>query len=463
MSIPAKPLQERAPFPEGFLWGTATASYQIEGAWDEDGRSLSIWDTFAHSAGHIPNGDTGDVACDHYHRWREDIELMRQLGLNAYRFSVAWPRILPQGTGPVNRTGLDFYSRLVDGLLEAGIQPALTLYHWDLPQVLQDRGGWANRQTVDAFVEYSHVVARALSDRVRMWITHNEPSLHATFHHALGRGAPGIADWRLALQVAHHLLLSHGRAVPVLRAAGAQEVGTTLVLFPAEPATHAAAERDAADRVHEHFNTWYLDPLFRARYPERLWAWYDARGLTPSVQPDDLETIAAPLDFLGVNYYQRWVVAHDPAGHGPLEYRETEPPGEYTDIGWEVHPDGLRDALRMVAQEYDPPVIYVTENGAAYDDLVEIDGRVHDARRVAFLEGHFRAARQAIADGVRLKGYFVWSLYDNFNWLSGFSARFGVTRVDFDTQRRTIKDSGYFLRDVAQANALVPPERSSAV
>lgn len=447
---------ESGGFPPGFLWATATAAYQVEGGWDEDGRGPSIWDTFSHTPGLVANGDTGDVACDHYHRWPEDIALMRELGLNAYRFSVSWTRILPEGTGHVNQRGLDFYRRLVDALLAAGITPVLTLYHWDLPQALQDRGGWANRDTAHAFAAYADVVARALGDRVPLWITHNEPSLHATVAHGFGRAAPGIADWRTAVQVSHHLQLSHGLAIPALRAAGAPKVGTTLLLSPTEPASDTEADRDAAERYHEHFNTWYLDSIFRGRYPEKLWAWFEARGLAPAVEPGDLATIATPLDFLGVNYYHRRVVAHDPAGpFGPLEFREIDPPGDdYTAMHWEVYPEGLHEILTMVAREYRPAEMYVTENGAAYDDVVTPDGRVQDQDRVAFLARHFDAARRAIADDVPLRGYFVWSLLDNFQWASGYAKRFGIVHLDYATQRRTIKDSGYFMREVARANGL---------
>lgn len=443
-------------FPAGFLWGTATSAYQVEGAWDEDGRGPSIWDTFAHTPGKVENGDTGDVACDHYHRYREDIALMRDLGLNGYRFSVSWTRVLPAGTGRVNQRGLDFYQCLVEALLRANITPVLTLYHWDLPQALQDRGGWANRETVHAFVSYADIVARTLGDRVPLWITHNEPSLHSTVAHGLGRAAPGITDWRTALQVSHHLQLAHGLAATALRAAGATRVGTTLLLSPTEPASESQADRDAAQRYHEHFNAWYLDSIFRARYPETLWTWLEARGLEPAVASGDLTAIAVPLDFLGVNYYHRRVVAHDPVGpFGPLAFRELNPAGgEYTAMDWEVYPEGLYQILMMVNRDYRPPEIFVTENGAAFDDVVGADGQVHDDDRVAFLAGHFEATRRAIANGVPVRGYFVWSLLDNFQWASGYAKRFGIVYVDYASQRRLIKDSGAFMRAVARHNAL---------
>lgn len=449
---------ETGRFPPDFLWGTATSAYQIEGAWEEDGRGPSIWDVFAHTPGRVVNGDTGEVACDHYHRWREDIALMRQLGLSSYRFSVSWTRVLPEGTGRVNQAGLDFYRRLVEALLDADITPALTLYHWDLPQALQQKGGWANRETVHAFVTYAGIVAEALGDHVPLWITHNEPSLHSTIAHGLGKAAPGIADWRTAVQVSHHLQLAHGLAVPVLRAAGAAEIGITLLLSPTEPASDSEADRESARRYHEHFNTWYLDSVFFGRYPEKLWSWYDAHDIAPVVEAGDLSAIAAPIDFLGVNYYHRRVVAHDPAGpFGPLAFREIDPPGgEYTAMQWEVHPEGLRQVLGMVNRDYRPPQIYVTENGAAYEDVVDSNGHIHDGDRVSFLARHFESTLQAIGDGVPVRGYFVWSLLDNFQWASGYDKRFGVVYVDYETQQRVVKDSGWFLEAVARHNALPP-------
>lgn len=441
-----------AGFPPGFLWGTATAAYQVEGAWDGDGRGPCVWDTFVRLPGRVEGGDTGDLACDHYHRWHDDIGLMARLGLNTYRFSVSWSRVLPEGTGRVNQAGLDFYRRLVDALLERDITPALTLYHWDLPEELQRHGGWADRDTAAAFAAYAEVVANALGDRVPLWITHNEPSLHAIVGHAVGRHAPGVRDWRTGHQVAHHLLVSHGWAVEVLRAGTTGKVGISLALEPAVPSTDSAEDAAAARRHDDHLNAWYLDPLFRARYPDALWAWLAARGLTPEVGFDDLATIAAPIDFLGVNFYHRRVTCHDRDG-GPLELREVPAGGTTTAMGWEVRAQSLYDMLTAVSREYGPCEVYVTENGAAYDDRV-IGGRVHDVERVAYLAQHMRAARDALSDGVPLRGYFVWSLLDNFQWDSGYAKRFGVIHVDFQTQCRTVKDSGWFLRDVATSNGV---------
>jgi beta-glucosidase len=439
--------------PDGFLWGAATAAYQIEGAWDEDGKGPSIWDRFSHTPGKIAGGDTGDVTCDHYHRWREDVGLMHELGLRAYRFSVSWPRVLPEGTGPVNRAGLDFYSRLIDALLEAGIAPALTLYHWDLPQALQDRGGWGVRETAEAFGAYADVVSEALADRVSLWITHNEPSVVAMEGHVDGEHAPGLTDPALGVQVAHHLLLSHGLAVPALRANGAREVGITLTIWPPAPASDAPEDVAAAELAWLQEARWYLDPLYRAAYPGELFAIYERHGLAPRVADGDLATIAAPIDFLGLNYYSRNLVRSEPTVE-PLGFSGMREGGEYTETDWLVYPDGLFDLLTRVQREYAPPAVYVTENGAAFPDVVSSDGAVHDERRVAYLREHVRAAARAIEAGVPLRGYFVWSLMDNFEWAEGCTKRFGIVRVDYDTQRRTIKDSGRFYRDVIAANGV---------
>jgi beta-glucosidase len=448
---------QQAGFPPDFLWGAATASYQIEGAVREDGRGISIWDTFSHTPGKTKNGDTGDVADDHYHRWQEDIALMRDLGLDAYRFSVAWPRIIPAGRGAVNQAGLDFYDRLVDGLLAAGIQPFVTLYHWDLPQALQDAGGWANRDTAPAFADYAEVVARRLGDRVRAWITLNEPWVVAFVGNLQGRHAPGFQDLPTALRVTHHLLLAHGLAVPRLRAATpGTPVGITLNLTPVEAASDAPEDRAAAARQDTYSNRLFLDPIRRGVYPAAAQGFLG--GTTLPVQEGDLAIIAAPLDFLGVNYYARTVVRHAP-GSGMLELEAVQPPGEYTTMGWEVYPAGLRALLDRVHRDYAFPAYYITENGVAFVDVVETDGAVHDERRTAFLQGHFRAAAQAIQDGVPLRGYFIWSLLDNFEWGHGYSQRFGIVYVDYDTQRRIVKDSGRWYRQFLAARDTAPTPR----
>jgi len=438
-------------FPDGFLWGAATAAYQIEGAWDEDGKGPSIWDTFVHLPGKIRNGEAGDVACDHYHRWREDVAIMRELGLGAYRFSVSWPRILPEGRGRVNRTGLDFYSRLVDALLEAGIAPVLTLYHRDLPQALQDLGGWGSRETVDAFVGYADIVSHALGDRVAMWMTFNEPWALAFEGHATGEHAPGLTDPALAVQVAHHLLVSHGLAVPVLRANGAPKVGITISVRPADPASASAEDVDAARLHFAREAGWFLDPLYGRGYPVEILQIYERLGWAPEVRGGDMDAIAAPTDFLGLNYYSHVVVRRD-AEAAPFQITGVPQAGKLTEMGWPVYPEGLYRLLTGVHADVGPTDVYVTGNGAAFHDEIAPDGWVHDERRVSYLREHFRAAARAIEAGVPLRGYFVWSLLDNFEWAEGYSKRFGIVRVDYDTQRRTIKDSGHFLREVIAAN-----------
>ena len=450
-------------FPDGFVWGAATAAYQIEGAWNEDGKGESIWDRFSHTPGNVRHNDNGDVACDHYHRWRDDIRLMQRLGLPAYRFSTAWARILPAGRGAVNQAGLDFYSRLVDGLLEAGITPYVTLYHWDLPQALQDAGGWPVRGTAEAFVEYTQVLSRHLGDRVKHWITHNEPAVVALLGYYTGAHAPGEKDLGRALAASHHLLLSHGWAVPVLRreSPGAR-VGIAHIVSPVEPATGAAADRDAARRYDGTFNRWYLEPLYRGRYPEDVIADHVRRGHLPAgplpfLKDGDLAAIAVPTDFLGVNYYSRSVIAAGPDGEPvgvPQGSRESR-----TEMGWEVWPRGLTDALVRLARDYAVRELVVTENGAAFADQPDAAGHVADTRRVAYFRTHLEAALDALDQGVPLTGYYAWSLLDNFEWGQGYTKRFGLYRVDFTTQRRTAKDSASFFRELTAARTVPDPGR----
>ena len=441
-------------FPEGFQWGGATAAYQIEGAVNQNGRGPSIWDTFTHIRGNIVNNETGDVACDHYHRWRDDVELMRRLNFNAYRFSVAWSRVIPEGRGQINQVGLDFYSRLVDGLLEAGITPFVTLYHFDLPQALQENeGGWLRRGVADDFAHYVDVVSRKLGDRVNYWMTINEPWTFGTQGYLDGEDAPGLRlDLHSALTVAHHALLAHGAGVEVLRTnAPGSSVGIVLDVNHVEAASESEEDVAASERYDGIQNRLYLDALFRGSYPDDLLQLVG--DIAPTVVSGDMQRINAPIDFLGVNLYRRSVIA---AGDGlpPINYRRVNPAGEYTAMGWEVSQTALYDTLVDVNRRYGPREFYVTENGAAFDDVVSSDGRVHDERRVQYFRNYLTQARRAIDDGVPLKGYFAWSLLDNFEWASGYQKRFGIVHVDFATQRRTIKDSGYYLAKVAARNGL---------
>lgn len=440
-AAPALPAIARADFPPDFRWGCSTSSYQIEGAVDEGGRGESIWDRFCRGPGRIRDGSSGAVACDHYHRWPEDLDIARDLGVNAYRFSIAWPRIRPLGRGAVNAQGLDFYSRLVDGMLERGLEPWATLYHWDLPQALQGGGGWLRREVVDDFVDYADVVTRHLGDRIKHWITHNEPWCTAFLGHHEGCHAPGIQHFGAALQVCHHLLLSHGRAVPVIRSnVPGAKVGITLSLHPIQPASPSPEDAQAAARHDGLRNRWFLDPLAGRGYPAEILALL--RLAAPRIEPGDLQAIAAATDFLGINYYFPERVADAP-GAGHLSARVVEQPGvERTAFGWEVSPRGMVDLLERVQRDYAPAHVFLTENGSTYDDIVLPDGRVDDVQRRSYLARHLAAARDARAAGVPLEGYFAWSLLDNFEWAEGYTRRFGLTHVDYSTQQRTLKASG---------------------
>ncbi|WP_390891425.1 GH1 family beta-glucosidase [Dactylosporangium roseum] len=457
-------------FPPGFLWGAATASYQIEGAAAEDGRTPSIWDTFSRTPGKTLGGDTGDVACDHYHRYREDVALMADLGLQSYRFSIAWPRVQPGGSGPTRQQGLDFYRRLVDELLERDILPWVTLYHWDLPQELEDAGGWPARDTAARFAEYAALVHGALGDRVRHWSTFNEPWCSAFLGYASGVHAPGRKHAPDALAAVHHLLLGHGQAVQAIRAADAgAQLGITLNLYAISPVDPASpADLDAARRIDGLANRIFLDPVLLGRYPEDVTR--DLAGVSDFgfVRDGDLETVAASLDFLGINYYSRHVVAApDPAEPAEPYWRApTSWPGSegvrfqkrpgvpVTDMDWEVDAPGLTETLVRVAKDYPAIPLYITENGAAYRDAVEPDGSVDDQDRVAYFDAHYRACHDAIAAGVPLRGYFAWSLLDNFEWSWGYTKRFGMVRVDYETQKRTVKASGHRYREVIKRNGL---------
>ncbi|MEU0357424.1 GH1 family beta-glucosidase [Streptomyces cyaneofuscatus] len=444
-------MRDLTAFPADFTWGVATAAYQIEGAVTEDGRSPSIWDTFSHTPGKVDGGDTGDIACDHYHRVPEDIGLIKQIGADAYRFSIAWPRVVPSGDGPVNKAGLDFYDRLVDGLLEAGVTPFATLYHWDLPQVLQDRGGWTVRETSEHFAAYaSHVVER-IGDRVKDWATLNEPLCSAWIGHLEGRMAPGITDLTAAVHASYHLHLGHGLAVQAIRAASSDaRVGIVNNLSPIVPASTSEADLAAARRADGHINRWWLDPVLGRGYPQDMVETY---GVELPVRPGDLETIAAPLDWLGLNYYFRQIVTADPSGPAPGFTQVPVADAHHTYMDWEVYADGLEQLLLRLTEEYGVERIYVTENGSAYQDTVAADGSVHDPERVAYLEEHLAACARAVAKGAPLAGYFAWSLLDNFEWAYGYDKRFGLVHVDYATQRRTVKSSGRRYAELIQEHA----------
>lgn len=436
-------------FPDGFVWGSATAAYQVEGAVAEHGRGESIWDRFSHTPEKVERGETGDVACDHYHRWRDDIALMRSLGLDAYRFSIAWPRVVLDGDGAINPAGLDFYDRLVDELLAAGITPYATLYHWDLPQALEDRGGWRSRATIDAFARYVDVVVDRLGDRVRNWWTINEPWVVAVVGHEEGRHAPGRRSVDEARDVAHHVLVAHARAVDVIRDHDAGRAGIVLNQAPQVPRSAHPADVELARVEDGKLIRWFMDPLAGRGYPEdamRALGWGEA-----VVRPGDMEAIAEPIDMLGINYYTRELCAAadvaDEQRPAPLE----EAGDERTEMGWEVYPPGIAEVVTRAHREYGHQSLYVTENGASYT-VPPVDGAIHDEVRRSYLERHLIELHGAIAGGVPVHGYFVWSLLDNFEWERGYAQRFGIVHVDYETQERIVKDSGRWFARVAVSN-----------
>ncbi len=440
-------------FPDGFLWGAATAAYQIEGAVAEGGRGPSIWDTFSHTPGAVLRGDNGDVACDHYHRWESDLDLLTDLGVNSYRFSVAWPRVVPQGAGPVSTEGLDFYDRLIDGLLARGISPMVTLYHWDLPAALQADGGWANRDTTDHFVDFVRAVHDRLGNRVTHWLTLNEPYCSAFVGHLEGRHAPGIRDEATAVQVLHHLLLAHGKAVQALRTDGvAGQVGITCNLTSPHPATTDPRDIEATQRLDLYENRMILDPLFRGSYPADAHTYYDGISDFSFVHDGDLDTISTPLDYFGVNYYERHLVEADP--ENPVRGWRRVPDPEPTTVGIGVHPRGLREVLNRIHQDYTPLPLIVTETGIALHDYTAPDGSIRDHERIAFYDAHLRAAHEAMGVGVPVVGFYPWSLMDNFEWGWGYAYRFGMYYVEYGSQERRPKASATWFASVIRANGL---------
>ncbi len=451
-------------FPDNFLWGVATSAYQIEGAVDADGRGESIWDRFSHEAGRTEGGGTGDVACDHYHRWRDDLDFLVELGVNAYRFSIAWPRLFPTGRAPLERRGLEHYDRLIDGLLERGITPLVTLYHWDLPQALEDRGGWRSRETVERFAEYAATCFAAYGDRVHWWVTQNEPWIVGLLGHLLGIHAPGERDLGATARVFHHVLLAHGRAVQELRGGGSGgRAGVAFALAPHYPASGAEADHEASVASDGFVNRWFLDPVLKGSYPDDMRQRYEERlGRLDFIREGDLEVIGTGGDFVGVNYYARRVMRAAP-GRDPFPW-EVVPPvnaAATTDAETEITPDALIDLLVRLRHDYGDLPILITENGAVFGDRPGDDGRVHDVRRIRYLHDHLAAVHRAIDQGVRVGGYFHWSLLDNFEWALGYAQRFGLVHVDYATQARTLKDSGLYYGRIARANALVPPESAT--
>ena len=448
-------------FPDNFLWGAATSAYQIEGSPLADGAGPSNWHLFSNSPGKTANGDTGDLACDHYRRWPQDITLMCELGLKAYRFSLSWSRILPQGTGEVNDRGLDFYERLVDGLLASGIQPVPTLFHWDLPAALDDRGGWTNRDSADWFADYAEVVLLRLGDRVTRWTTLNEPWVVVDGGYVHGVHAPGICDLAKAAHASHNLLRAHGQAVRSFRSHGQGEIGIVVNLEPKDPVSDNPADLAAVRRADAYMNRQYLDPLFLGRYPDEMTEIFS--GDWPDFAPEDFKLIAEPIDFLGLNYYTR-SVNRDAPDVLPVRAEPVRQPGApYTEMGWEVHPDSLVRTLVWMKERYGDRPIYITENGAAFDDPEpDARGRVNDPARREYFRLHLMAVHEAIGRGVDVRGYFAWSLLDNFEWALGYEKRMGLVRVDFGTQERTIKDSGRFYRDVIATRGKVLDHEENA-
>jgi beta-glucosidase len=453
-------LPSEASFSKGFFWGTATASYQIEGAWNEDGKGESIWDRFAHTPGKIKNGDTGDVACDSYHRWRDDIALMQAMNLNSYRFSISWPRIQPSGSGPANSKGIAYYSRLVDALLKAHIRPMVTLYHWDLPQALEDAGGWPNRDLVGRYCDYVQLVTRALGDRVNDWMLFNEPSAFVDVGYLEGTLAPGRQSIVDFLRASHVVNIALGEGFRALKAIHpAARVGTVLNMSACEPATSSDADKLAAERAHAIVNSWFLDPALRGRYP-------DAFTFLPErlmgIKSGDMEKTRAPLDFLGINLYYRTIASATGALHRASHAQEWLFPvkmeggqqGPKTDFGWEVWPKALYDVVMRVTRDYNRPVIEITESGCSYNEGPDAGGAIRDGRRIDYHQQYLAALARAISEGADVRGYHAWTLMDNFEWADGYSQRFGLAYVDFKTQKRTIKDSGRWYGKVAAENRL---------
>jgi beta-glucosidase len=439
-------------FPQDFIWGTATASYQIEGAYKEDGKGESIWDRFSHSPGKVFKGHTGDVACDHYHRYEEDIKLLKKLGVKSYRLSIAWTRIFPEGRGQVNQKGIEFYKKLINLLIENEITPAVTLYHWDLPQKLQDIGGWTNPEVVESYVDFAKLMFKELGDLVPLWITHNEPWVVSILGNGWGNHAPGIRDFKTALLVAHNLMLSHGKAVKAYREMGFKgKIGITLNLSPTYAASVSEEDKLAAGLQDGFNNRWFLDPVLKGSYPEDLVQLYKEKDLLPEFKAEDLSIMSEQTDFLGINYYSRGVIKFNKNGYPlPIDYVQTN--NDKTEMGWEIYPEGLYDLLTRLHKDYDGIDIMITENGAAFNDIVNREGQVLDDNRLDYIYKHLVQCHNAIEAGVNLKAYYVWSMMDNFEWAEGYAKRFGITYVNYETQERILKKSARWYSEVIKNN-----------
>ncbi len=442
-------------FPENFIWGTATSAYQIEGGYNEDGKGESNWDRYTHTPGTILGNDTGDVACDHYHLYQEDVNIMKEIGIKSYRFSISWSRIFPDGKGEPNKKGMDFYRNLVNLLNENEITPAVTLYHWDLPQKLQDIGGWTNREVVDLFVQYARYVFKELGEKVPVWITFNEPWVSSFIGYWYGGHPPAISDLSLALQAAHNLMLAHGRTVRAYREMGMKgKIGISLNLNPVYPASENENDLFAANRYSEFYNKWFLEPILKGKYPEQLLELFSNYATLPNHDNVDMDVIHTPIDFLGVNNYSFTSVVYD-ANKLPLQVTFAETGKAKTDTGWEIYPEGIYDLLLYLHQEYNGIKIMITENGAAFKDVIDNDGKVNDDERISYLNDHIAEIYRAMKAGVNLAGYYLWSFMDNFEWRLGYSKRFGLVYIDYETQKRIIKKSGFWYKKVIERNGIV--------
>lgn len=441
-------------FPEGFLWGTTTSAYQIEGGFRSDGKGESVWDRFTHTPGNIKNNDTGDIACDHYHLYKEDVKLLKELGVKSYMFSINWPRVFPEGKGKPNEKGMDFYRDLVKLLVQNGIRPVVTLFHWEMPQKLQDAGGWANRETALQFERYAQYVFRELGNSVPIWITFSEPWVSSFVSYWFGGHPPGIRDYSTAMLAAHNIMLAHGMTVHAFREMQMQgEIGISLNLNPVYPATEDEKDLAAAGRHSDFLNGWFLDPIFKGKYPEELMNWLSNKVMLPEIKEGDMDIISTPIDFLGLNSYSSSSVLHN-SMDWPLQTGFANTGKARTDSDWEIYQEGLYDLLMYLHNEYNGVKIIITENGAAFKDVIESDGKINDDDRLRYLNDHILQAHKAVNEGVNLAGYFVWSFLDNFEWNSGYSKRFGLIYVDYSTLKRTIKKSGWWYRKVIENNGI---------